>query len=110
MPSCSELQVRNTNSFLDLVDVRDAARAYRLLATVPSSEIIYNLGSGRISKSGDVLDTILAEVEREFTVVARSTEEQWNPIADMSRLQSLGWQPTIEYSQTVRDMLAAQSK
>lgn len=110
VPSCSELQVRNTNSFLDLVDVRDAARAYRLLATVPSSEIIYNLGSGRISKSGDVLDTILAEVEREFTVVARSTEEQWNPIADMSRLQSLGWQPTIEYSQTVRDMLAAQSK
>ena len=105
-PSCSELQVRNTNSFLDLVDVRDAARAYHLLATVPSAETIYNLGSGRISKSGDVLGTILKHVERDITVVARSTEEQWNPIADMSRLQSLGWQPTIEYSQTVRDMLA----
>ena len=105
-PNCTQLRVRSTNSYLDLVDVRDAARAYRLLADSPATGI-FNLGSGEISKSGDVLAAILETLDRQPTVIVDSDEERWNAIADITKIGSLGWQPSISYPQTVRSMLTS---
>lgn len=106
-PEVREIQVRSTNSYLDMIDVRDAAVAYRLLATKGQSGEIYNLGSGNISNSGVVLKDILSIVERDVSVNAASNDERWNAIADNAKLCSIGWNPKIEYSQSVRDMLAS---
>jgi len=104
-PMLQELHVRSTNSYLDLVDVRDAAVAYRTLAERGAVGRVYNLGSGRISRSGDVLTAILEDIGRQPDIVVRSIEERWNTIADVTRLADLGWLPKIEYLETVRDML-----
>jgi len=104
----SQLNVRCRNSFLDLIDVRDAAEAYRMLGEKGEAGGIYNLGSGKIHRSGDVLESILAMIERKIKVVERTAEEQWNAIANISRLKSLGWQPHRCYDQTISDMLPSQ--
>jgi GDP-4-dehydro-6-deoxy-D-mannose reductase len=109
-PDTTELRVRCTNSYLDLVDVRDAALAYRLLASKGSAGDIYNLGSGRISKSGDVLRVILSQSTREITVIEQSAKEQWNAIADISKLSSLGWEPQTEYTDTIYDMMSVDNE
>ena len=101
----TEIKVRSTNSFLDMVDVRDAARAYEILATRGEVGSIYNLGSGRVSNSGEVLREFLSMFDQELDVVANSNDERWNTIADISKLRSLGWSPEIEIKQTLRDML-----
>ena len=105
-PATSELQVRSTNSYLDMVDVRDAARAYEKLATQGLAGEIYNLGSGRTSNSGQVLRDLLSLVNRDLDVVAKSNDERWNTIAEISKLSSLGWEATTSYTQTLSDMLA----
>lgn len=99
------LHVRCLNSYLDLIDVRDASRAYRLLAECGTSGEIYNLGSGIIRRSGDVLDTILAKMGRKFRIIEASTAEQWNAIANIQKLRSLGWRPTLDYQQSLADMM-----
>lgn len=101
----TQINVRSTNSHLDLVDVRDATQAYQLLATSGKNGETYNLGSGRIANSGDVLRVILSMADRKLKVVAGSEEERWNAIADVSKLNSLGWSPRIEPPQTIGDML-----
>lgn len=103
-PQLTQVKVRSTNSFLDLVDVRDAAEAYVMLSEVGKVAQTYNLGSGRVSNSGEVLRDILAMVDRPIEVVSNSDEERWNTIADVTKLQSLGWDASITYQETVRDM------
>ena len=105
-PEGHELHVRSTNSYLDMVDVRDAARAYETLATKGHVAEVYNLGSGRTSNSGEVLRDLLSLVDRDFDVVAKSDDERWNTIAEISKLNSLGWEASIPYQRTLKDMLA----
>ncbi len=99
------LHVRCLNSYLDLIDVRDASRAYRLLAERGISGEIYNLGSGIIRRSGDVLDTIIAMMGRKFRIIEASTAEQWNAIANIQKLRSLGWRPNLDYERSLADMI-----
>ena len=104
-PGLRELKVRSTNSHLDLVDVRDAAVAYRLVAMQGVAGKVYNLGSGKISRSGDILQVILSNLHREIEVVTAAADERWNAIARIGRLSSLGWNPQTRCEQTVRDMM-----
>lgn len=108
VPGCTELSVRSTNSFLDLVDVRDAAEAYYLLATTQSCPTLCNLGSGQAVRSGDVLDALRELVGYPLSVRVMSEQPHWNPIADISILKSLDWQPRIHYEQSICDMMASQ--
>ena len=108
-PAATEIKVRSTRSYLDLVDVRDAARAYYLLAAAKPTVDVCNLGSGRISRSGDVLTTLLEQVGPAIDIVVESEHEQWNAIADISRLQSLGWTAQIDYRQSISDMLSCRN-
>jgi len=103
--TATEINVRSTNSFLDMVDVRDAARAYETLAMRGEVGGIYNLGSGRVANSGQVLQDLLSIADRERSIIAQSNEERWNTIADISKLQALGWKPQIALHTTLRDML-----
>lgn len=109
-PGCVELKVKSTNSYLDIIDVRDAAVAYRLLGQGRFPDGIYNLGSGRISKSGDVLQAILKHLGRTVRVVEHSSVEQWNAIADIRKLRLLGWNPRRSYHDAIASMIATANR
>jgi GDP-4-dehydro-6-deoxy-D-mannose reductase len=96
----------------DLTDVRDGARAYRLLLEADAAPGAYNLASGRGVRMADVLDLLVGlssvpiEVEQE--------EARLRPadipvlVGDPSKLRAAtGWEPAIQLEQTLADALEA---
>lgn len=101
------VRVKHLDTWIDLSDVRDIVRAYRLLAERGERNGTYNVGSGVARRTGDILAILrrLAGPEREI-VEQQPGEERWDPIADIGRLcAATGWRPEIEIEQTVRDTL-----
>ncbi len=101
------VRVRSLNTWIDLSDVRDIVRAYRLLANCAETGGIYNVGSGAPQRTGDIFKLMirLASSTRAASELG-SGAEKWDPIADISRLRALlGWQPQITLEQTVADTL-----
>jgi GDP-4-dehydro-6-deoxy-D-mannose reductase len=100
------IRVHNLSTTLDLSDVRDVVRAYRLLMLQGESGEVYNVGSGVAVQSGQVF-----RILQEMTGEARQAIELYpgpndNLIADISRLTGrTGWQPQYDLRQTVADTL-----
>jgi GDP-4-dehydro-6-deoxy-D-mannose reductase len=101
------VEVHTCDAQIDLSDVRDVVRAYRLLAERGRRGEIYNVGSGVPRSSGDVLDIL-----RELAAPDRPIDEtqpgfKQDPIADITRLvRATGWRPLVSIDQTVADTLA----
>ena len=96
----------------DITDVRDTARAYRLLLDPAVPAGTYNIASGRVVSMQEVVDALLAlarcpiEVERDPT----RTRPSDLPLVcgDASRLRdATGWEPMIPLEQTLADTLDA---
>lgn len=101
------VRVKHLDTWIDLSDVRDVVRAYRLLAERGERNGTYNVGSGVARRTGDILAILarLAGPEREI-IEQQPGEERWDPIADTGRLRAVtGWRPEIDIEQTVRDTL-----
>lgn len=101
------VSVKHLNTWIDLSDVRDVVRAYRLLAERGDAQGTYNVGSGVARRTGDILSLLarLAGTDREI-IEQQPGEERWDPIADIRRLQAAtDWQPEIKLEETVRDTL-----
>ncbi|HEX5445621.1 MAG TPA: NAD-dependent epimerase/dehydratase family protein [Pirellulales bacterium] len=101
------VRVKHLNTWIDLSDVRDVVRAYRLLAEQGEQNGVYNVGSGVARRTGGILDVLrrLAGPDREI-IEQQPGDERWDPIADIRRLQAAtGWRPEIELETTVRDTL-----
>lgn len=100
-----EIQTRDAR--IDLSDVRDVVRAYRLLLVHGSSGEVYNVGSGICRTSGEVFEIMrrLADPHRLVRETAPGFKQ--DPIADTSRLRRrTGWRAAIPLEQTVSDTLA----
>jgi GDP-4-dehydro-6-deoxy-D-mannose reductase len=98
--------VQNVRTRIDLCDVRDAVRAYRLLVLHGRRGEAYNVGSAVPRWTGDVLDVLL-RLTGPREVVVHSRHDRYDPVADCSRLRRLtGWRPEIPLEQTVADTLA----
>jgi len=98
--------IRSRGSYLDLCDVRDVVRAYRLLAASGRSAETYNMGSGLNRSSGEIFDLLhrLADPSRGVTELRPGLKQE--PIADCSKLlRDCGWKPQIPLEQTLRDTL-----
>ena len=100
------IEVHTRDAYIDLTDVRDVARAYRLLIERGRSGTTYNVGSGIIRRSGDLLDLLMRiDGSRRAVIELRGGRKQ-DPIADISRLQNTtGWRPEIPIEQTVEQTL-----
>ena len=100
----------NPDTRRDFIDVRDVARAYRLLAE-RAQPGIYNVSSGRSISAADqvrLLADIIAPVEIEHTVdPARVRAHEVMDLRGRHDLitNATGWQPEIPFRQTMRDML-----
>jgi GDP-4-dehydro-6-deoxy-D-mannose reductase len=106
--SSEPIRVRHLNTWVDLSDVRDVVRAYRLLAEHGYSGSIYNVGSGTGVRTGDVLDLLLklARSSRPVAELQPGTEKN-DPIADAGRVQAAsGWRRELSLETTVADTLA----
>lgn len=98
------IRVQRLRAGLDLSDVRDVVRAYRLLATHGAAGMVYNVGSGRTIASGEVFAELrrLADPARPFE--QRYDDARQDPVADVARLRAAtGWTPVIDWRQTVAD-------
>jgi GDP-4-dehydro-6-deoxy-D-mannose reductase len=96
----------------DLVDVRDACRAYRLLLDRSVPLGTYNVGSGQAVSMAQVLELLVGlarapvRVERDEARVRPA--EIPRLAVDPTKLQAAtGWEPAIPLEQTLADALEA---
>ncbi len=107
IPGDTPIEVVTLDSHVDLSDVRDVVRAYRLLMAEQVSRSVYNVGSGKSVRSGDVFDQLVRLTGRSTGAVERAPGPRQHPIADISRLaRDTHWRPEIPLAQTIADTLA----
>jgi GDP-4-dehydro-6-deoxy-D-mannose reductase len=101
------VEVYTRDAHIDLSDVRDVVRAYRLVAECGRAGEIYNVGSGTSRTSGAIFDLLRRLAGPGRAVVETRPGFKQGPIADISRLAArTGWAPAIPIEQTVADTWA----
>jgi GDP-4-dehydro-6-deoxy-D-mannose reductase len=105
------LNVGNLEVRRDFTDVRDVVRAYRTVLEGARAGEVYNVGSGRAWRIGDMLKTLIAEsTVKEIKLQQQEVRIRPNDIpmmlCDASKLKrDFGWKATIPIEQTLRDLL-----
>lgn len=104
------LSVGNLEAKRDFSDVRDMVRAYVLALEKCEPGEVYNICSGRAWSIRQVLDLLLGMTRTKIEV--RQDPARLRPsdvpilLGDNSKfVAATGWQPTIPFEQTLRDML-----
>lgn len=107
----NEIKVGNLDAKRDYTDVRDVARAYRLLLEKGKPGEIYNICSGTSHSGHEVLETLLREAGTSPTITqdpARmrpsDTPDIYGSHEKLSR--DTDWQPEINIGQTLADVIA----
>lgn len=105
-----EIKVGNITTRRDYTDVRDIARAYRLLATTPELHFdTYNACSGKSVQGESIVELVKnASGKPHATVTVDQSKIRPTDIANIygsaERLkQDTGWQPEIALEQTIVD-------
>jgi GDP-4-dehydro-6-deoxy-D-mannose reductase len=105
-----EIVIGNPETRRDFTDVRDIARAYRLLAELAQPGV-YNVSSGRSISAGEQVE-LLSEViaPLEIEAVVDPARVRAHEVMDLrganDRIRSAtGWQPEIPFRQTVLETL-----
>jgi len=101
------VKVHTLDAHIDLTDVRDVVRAYRLLVERGDSGRVYNVGSGVDRRSGDLFELLRAMAGPGRPVVELHPGRKQDPIADIARLaECTGWRPEIPIEKTISDTWA----
>lgn len=103
------LNTGNLASTRDFTDVRDVAKAYRLLIEKGSAGQAYNIGSHEQHSIKSILDEMCAieGINPEIRIdPARLRPADRSPILDISKIRSeTGWQPETPFEKTLRDIM-----
>ncbi|MCB1173138.1 MAG: GDP-mannose 4,6-dehydratase [Leptospiraceae bacterium] len=103
----SSIVVGDLNATRDFSDVRDVARAYRIIAEQGESGEIYNICSGHQTSIKELIDTVQAvacsQLELQVDPELLRPEGSSQRFGDSTRLQKLGWAPQY----TLRDTIEA---
>ena len=113
----SDIPIGNLDVARDVLDVRDVARAYRLLlegaaaGTVPAGTIV-NVSSGRAVTIREILSRLCATAGVDAPIVVDPAlvrpDEALEIRGDPTWIGELvGWRPTIDLEQTLTDVLDA---
>jgi GDP-4-dehydro-6-deoxy-D-mannose reductase len=105
------VRVGNLDARRDFTDVRDIVRAYWLSLEKGEPGEVYNLCSGRAWTIREMLDMLLAMSKTKIRVEQDPTRMRPSDVpvllGDASRFRKrTGWEPTIPFEQTMRDLLA----
>ncbi|NCN45677.1 MAG: hypothetical protein COU63_03220 [Candidatus Pacebacteria bacterium CG10_big_fil_rev_8_21_14_0_10_36_11] len=100
-----ELRVGNIDVSRDFTDVKDVVKAYALLMEKGEAGEVYNIGSGRDVTLREILEKLQQLANKEFKIVAdeskNRTGETDRVTADIAKIESLGWEPTIPLDTTL---------
>ncbi len=104
----------NLKSLRTVADVRDAVRAYHLLATVqPVAGAYYNIGGDYSCEVGDILNALLELSPRGKEIRIEQDQARMRPIdadlqvPDTSKFRThTGWRPEIPFERTMADLMA----
>src|SRR5262245_37558409 len=104
------VHVGNLEARRDFTDVRDMVRAYWLALEKCEPGDVYNICAGRSWSIREVLDLLLSMSRSKIEVRQDPTRLRPSDVpillGDNSKfVQVTGWQPTIPFEQTLRDML-----
>ena len=103
------LKVGDLDFVRDITDVRDAVDAFWLLATQGEPGAVYNLCSGKGYSVKDLLEKLSRLSSVKVAVVQDGAKKRVLrdnfQIGDNSKLQALGWHPSIPIDTTLLDML-----
>lgn len=104
------LRIGNLEARRDFTDVRDVARAYRLLMVHGEPGGVYHVCSGIDRPVRELADILVSMAEREMTLVP--DPDLFRPVdlkvlrGDNSRIRdATGWQPEIDIHTTLGDLL-----
>lgn len=105
----NSIKVGNLEAIRDLSDVKDIVAGYQLLMEKGELGQVYNLGSGKGYKVGQVLEQMIELSGHDITIEV--DPDRLRPldvreiIADNSKIVSLGFEPTTDISQTLLRVL-----
>ena len=105
-----KIKVGNINSLRDFLDVRDAVKAYILLAQKGKNNNIYNIGSGIGTKIKDLIELFVRNVNSDIQIISDPELYKKNDpeiiVADISKIQKqTGWKPSIPLESTLERVL-----
>lgn len=108
-----KVMVGNLKSLRTYADVRDAVRAYYMLATInPIAGEYYNIGGSHTCEVGETLDTLISYSTMKDKIKVVTDPERLRPIdADLQVpdcrkfKEHTGWEPQISFEQTMHDLL-----
>jgi GDP-4-dehydro-6-deoxy-D-mannose reductase len=108
--SAPVIRVGNLDARRDLCDVRDVARAYRLLMEAGTPGTVYNVASGTARSIRSVLEGLVkrSRVPVEIEIDAALLRPSDTPVfvGDASRLRAAtGWRPEVPFERTLDDLL-----
>lgn len=97
--------VRSLATSLDLSDVRDVVRIYRLLSEKGTLGETYNVGSGKAITTADIWNTLCEIRGQQIEVTAEKPEPAQQPIADVTKLhEAIGSIERVTLRQTLEDV------
>jgi GDP-4-dehydro-6-deoxy-D-mannose reductase len=105
------LNVGNLETRRDFTDVRDVVRAYRTLVEMAKGGEVYNIGSNKAWKIGDIVGMLIKESRvKGITLERQSVRVRLNDIlvmlCDASKVEkAIGWRPEIPIERTLQDLL-----
>ena len=104
------LALGNTESYRDIMDVRDTVRAYRALMQAATPGIPYNVCAGVATQIKALVDLFVAKARVKIAVTQDPARLRPNDtpmvLGDRTRIkQDAGWEPAIPLEQTVDDLL-----
>ncbi len=112
LKSGETVTVGNISTKRDYTDVRDIARAYRLLATTPGLQhTLYNACSGKSTSGEEIVDRLKTALSKSSAkvFVDQTKVRPTDPIdiyGDCSRLMAdTGWKPKFTLEQTLADII-----
>ncbi|PIU01771.1 GDP-mannose 4,6-dehydratase [bacterium (Candidatus Torokbacteria) CG09_land_8_20_14_0_10_42_11] len=104
------IYVGNLEAVRDFTDVRDIVRAYWLATEKCAYGEVYNIGSGKGYKIGEMLKMLLAMSRKKIAV--KQDEKRMRPsdvmvlICNANKFRrATGWKPAIPFRKTLRDLL-----
>jgi nucleoside-diphosphate-sugar epimerase len=111
-----DISVSRLDSMRDYIDIRDVARAYHAIVLRGNEEqIVVNVGSGKSTTNGELIDSLLdlVELNNKPTIIETQSEPEPNyaACADISRIKAVfGWEPSYELSTSMEDIVNGQSE
>jgi len=105
------VKVGNLNSLRTFTDVRDAVRAYWLLATKCPAGEVYNIGGTETMLVGEMLNKLLKlstrnDIKIEVDPARLRPSDVTLQIPSTEKFhQATGWKPVIKFEQTLKDCL-----